>query len=78
VARAAGKSEAFEQSCRDRKRIEMLFAHLQAYPSPRSPAAARATRRARRVHPGGHCPKPTSARQARRATTANRGLRPSV
>jgi transposase len=29
VARAAGKTEAFEQSCRDRKRIEMLFAHLK-------------------------------------------------
>jgi transposase len=29
VARAASKTEAFEQSCRDRKRIEMLFAHLK-------------------------------------------------
>jgi hypothetical protein len=29
VARAAAKTEAFEQSCRDRKRIEMLFAHLK-------------------------------------------------
>ena len=29
VARAIARSEAFEQSCRDRKRIEMLFAHLK-------------------------------------------------
>jgi hypothetical protein len=29
VARAHAKTEAFEQSCRDRKRVEMLFAHLK-------------------------------------------------
>jgi IS5 family transposase len=29
VARAIGKTEAFERSCRDRKRVEMLFAHLK-------------------------------------------------
>jgi transposase len=29
VARALANTEAFEQSCRDRKRIEMLFAHLK-------------------------------------------------
>src|SRR6202142_2398960 len=29
VARAAAKTEAFEQSRRDRKRVEMLFAHLK-------------------------------------------------
>ena len=29
AARALGKTEAFEQSCRDRKRVEMLFAHLK-------------------------------------------------
>jgi Transposase DDE domain len=29
VARAITRSEAFEQSCRERKRIEMLFAHLK-------------------------------------------------
>src|SRR5207344_2294838 len=28
-ARALAKTEAFEQSCRDRKRVEMLFAHLK-------------------------------------------------
>jgi len=29
VARAIARTEAFEQSCRDRKRIEILFAHLK-------------------------------------------------
>jgi hypothetical protein len=29
VARALGKTEAFGRSCRDRKRVEMLFAHLK-------------------------------------------------
>jgi len=29
VARTLGKTNAFQQSCRDRKRIEMLFAHLK-------------------------------------------------
>jgi Transposase DDE domain len=29
VARALAKTEAFAQSCRERKRIEMLFAHLK-------------------------------------------------
>src|SRR6266516_1527866 len=29
VARALAKTEAFKQSCRDRKRVEMLFAHLK-------------------------------------------------
>ena len=29
VARATARTEAFKQSCRERKRIEMLFAHLK-------------------------------------------------
>ena len=29
MARALAKTEAFERSCRDRKRIDMLFAHLK-------------------------------------------------
>jgi hypothetical protein len=29
VTRTLGKTEAFEQSRRDRKRVEMLFAHLK-------------------------------------------------
>jgi hypothetical protein len=29
VARTLAKTSAFDQSCRERKRIEMLFAHLK-------------------------------------------------
>ena len=29
VARALAKTEVFEQSCRERKRVEMLFVHLK-------------------------------------------------
>jgi Transposase DDE domain len=29
VARALAQTQAFERSCRDRKRVEMLFAHLK-------------------------------------------------
>ena len=29
VARAIGKTEAYQQSCKDRKKVEMLFAHLK-------------------------------------------------
>jgi hypothetical protein len=29
VARAIGKTEAFEQSRKERKKVEMLFAHLK-------------------------------------------------
>ena len=29
VARALARTEAFERSCRDGKRVEMLFAHLK-------------------------------------------------
>jgi phage head maturation protease len=29
AARAMAKTGAFEQSCRERKRVEMLFAHLK-------------------------------------------------
>jgi hypothetical protein len=29
VARALGQTEAFEQSCRERKKVEMRFAHMK-------------------------------------------------
>ena len=29
MARALGKTEAFEQSCRERKKVEMRFAHMK-------------------------------------------------
>jgi len=57
VARALAKTEAFEQSSRDRKRVEMLFAHLKRIlrlgrlrlrGSPRGPVH----RRCRRSIPG--------------------------
>ena len=44
VARALGKTEAFEQSCRDRKRVEMLFAHLKRILRAWAPSIARPVR----------------------------------
>ena len=70
VARALAKTEAFEQSCRDRNRVEMLFAHLKRIlrlgrlrlrGAPRSPV---------RVHARSPRPEPAPARQARRQTAA--------
>ena len=29
VARAIGKTDAYKQSCKERKKVEMLFAHLK-------------------------------------------------
>jgi transposase len=40
VARALAMTEAFEQSCRDRKRVEMLFAHLKRILRLRGPRGA--------------------------------------
>jgi Transposase DDE domain len=40
IARALAKTAAFEQSRHDRKRVEMLFAHLKRIPEAWSPAAA--------------------------------------
>ena len=57
VARALAGTQAFEQSRRDRKRVEMLFAHLKHI--FRLPAeTAWSTRRIRRVHARGDRPKP--------------------
>ena len=66
AARALGKTEAFEQSCRDRKRVEMLFAHLKRI--LRLGRLARAG--TRRVHSGGDRPEPTRPWQVRRQTAA--------
>ena len=60
------KTEAFEQSRRERKRVEMLFAHLKRILRLgrlrlRGPRGATG-----RVHARGHRPEPASARQARR------------
>jgi hypothetical protein len=62
VARALAGTEAFEQSRRDRKRVEMLFAHLK-----RILKLGRLRLRARRtgrVHAGSHRTEPAPARQA--------------
>jgi hypothetical protein len=62
TVRALAKTEAFEQSRRDRKRVEMLFAHLKRILKLgrlrlRGP-------RARRIYARGHRTEPASARQA--------------
>jgi len=36
IARALSRTEAFEQSRRDRKRVEMLFAHLKRIFRPKT------------------------------------------
>ena len=82
VARALAKTEAFERSRHDRKRVEMLFCTSQAYPAARPPAIARAVRGSIRVHAGGHRSEPPQVGHAcRKATSAARpicGVRASV
>ena len=43
-ARAIAKTEAYAVSCRERKKVEMLFAHLEAHPQARSVAPSRSKR----------------------------------
>ena len=64
VARALSKTEAFVQSRRDRKKVEMLFAHLKRILRLdrlrlRGPSGG-----AVRVHAGGNRSEPAQARQA--------------
>jgi len=74
VARALAKTKAFEQSRRDRKRVEMLFAHLKRIlrlgrlrlRGPRVPV---------RVHAGGDRTEPSSARKAGRTATPDHANR---
>ena len=66
AARALRKTEAFEQSCRDRKRVEMLFAHLKRILR----LGRLRLRGTRRVHARGHRPEPTPPWQVRRKTAA--------
>jgi Transposase DDE domain len=70
VARALAGTDAFEQSCRDRKRVEMAVCSSQAHPQARSPPAARPARCARRVHARCDRSEPTPSRQVRRPTAA--------
>jgi hypothetical protein len=71
VARAIAKTDAFEQSCRERKRIEMLFAHLKRILHLgrlrlRGPRGAQFEFSA-----GGHRPEPAPPRQADGATATH-------
>jgi hypothetical protein len=72
VARALAKTEAFDRSRRDRKRVEVLFAHLKRIFPAGSSALARTMRCPVRVHSGGNRAKPPQARKACRTTTAGR------
>ena len=75
VARMLAKTKAFEQSRRDRKRVEMLFAHLKRILRLGQATIAWAARCPVRVHAGSHRPKPAPACQAGDQATAN-GSRP--
>jgi hypothetical protein len=72
VARALAKTEAFERSRRDRKRVEMLFAHLKRIFRLGRLRLRRAMRCPVRVHTRRTCAKPPQARKARRPTAAGR------
>jgi len=54
VARALAKTEAFAQSRRDRKKVEMLFRTPEAHSAARPIAPSRPQRRTVRVHAGSH------------------------
>jgi hypothetical protein len=64
VARALAKTEAFAQSRRDRKKVEMLFAHLKRILRLNPLTPARPERRSIRVYVGSHRSEPAPARQA--------------
>jgi DDE family transposase len=70
VARALAKTQAFEQSCRDRKRVEMLFAHLKRILRLGRLRLRGPPRGARRVHARSHRPEPAPAREVRCQTAA--------
>ena len=68
----ADQDKGFERSRRDRKKIEMLFAHLKRILRLGSIAPSRSRRRAVRVHAGGDCTEPSQAGNAGRTASANR------
>jgi len=71
AARALGRTEAFEQSRRDRKRVEMLFAHLKRILKFLADFCFAVRTCTGRVHARCHRAEPTSARQVPRSTTAS-------
>ena len=71
VARALAGTEAFEQSRHDRKRVEMLFAHLKRILKTGSPSASWPARRQDEFDAGRHCTEPAPARPVSRQATAD-------
>ena len=72
LARDIATTEAYVTSRRERKKVEMLFAHLKTHPAARPIAATRTQRSPRRVPPRRHRPEPSQARQADPAGRAGR------
>jgi hypothetical protein len=72
TARALADTEAFEQSRHDRKRVEMLFAHLKRILKLGRLRLRGPTWRTRRVHARRHRTEPTTPRQISRPTSTNR------
>jgi hypothetical protein len=69
--RALANTEAFQQSRRERKKVEMLFAHMKRIPEARPAAAEGLERRPRRGSARCHRPELEKARQVCRTTTAD-------
>ena len=65
MARDIAKTDAYVISRRQRKKVEMLFAHLKRILRLDRLATTRPERRPRRVPPRRHRPEPPEARQAR-------------
>jgi hypothetical protein len=72
-ARAIAQTTDYAISCKLRKKVEMLFAHLK-HSGPQPAPIARTKRRARRIPPRSHRTKPPEARKAA-SEPANRLLR---
>ena len=60
-ARDIVKTEEGRTSRKLRKKVEMLFAHLKAYPAPRPAPVTRTEWRSRRVPSRSHSPEPQEA-----------------
>ena len=63
-ARAIAKTEAYAVSRRERKKVEMLFAHHEAHPWARSIAPPRSKRSQRRIPLSRHRPKSAKTGEA--------------
>jgi hypothetical protein len=73
MARDIAKTEAYRTSRCQRKKVEMLFAHLKTHLEARPAAITRTERCPRRVPPRRRRPKPPKARQADPGTAADPG-----